>query len=410
MKILFISKYFPGDFAEKSHGVYKRMDLLLDALSEISQIDLLYYVSPEELPSENDVTRYENLYKERWTENLHLTLCPMDRFSDNNELAKWLSFAKGAFSIYNQKGYMELSGPVQIKALEDRVKLGPDAVFAHRLSAMCPIMKTNLSLPPVFFDLDDIEHIVLDRYISLQKSSKSKLLKLVQKSLKSGEKRAVRKADATFVCSEDDVRYLNEQCHVESVLKVPNAVDIPKPQTLTDDSSIMFLGNSYKPNVDAASYLIEEIWPLVYKKKPNAKLIIAGSVSEGLSTEIKSQPGVTTTGYVEDLDSLYQVTRVVCVPLFSGGGTRIKIIEAAAYGKPVVSTTVGAEGLEFADGEEILIRDSAESLADTCLQLLEDKELCASIGSRSRSKVIELYDRNNVVDLIKRHILNKIDI
>ena len=92
---------------------------------------------------------------------------------------------------------------------------------------------------------------------------------------------------------------------------------------------------------------------------------------------------------VQDLDELYSSIRVVCCPLFSGGGTRIKIIEAAFYGRPVVSTSVGAEGLAFVDRNDIWLANSEADFAKACAALLEDNDLACEIGSRARQRALK---------------------
>src|SRR4030095_7177078 len=93
-----------------------------------------------------------------------------------------------------------------------------------------------------------------------------------------------------------------------------------------------------------------------------------------------------------------------CCPIRTGGGTRIKVIEAAAYGKPIVSTHVGAEGLEFEDGREILLRDEPQAFADACIELFRDGSLSSSLGQTARAKAIKLYDRQHVIQLIQQEL------
>jgi glycosyltransferase involved in cell wall biosynthesis len=107
---------------------------------------------------------------------------------------------------------------------------------------------------------------------------------------------------------------------------------------------------------------------------------------------------------VEDLDDLYRKTRVVCVPILSGSGTRVKILEAAAYGKPVVSTSIGAEGLEMNNKIEILIHNDPQGFAAACISLLNDNERCGRIGDAGRSLVKKNYEKEKVKQLIKKTI------
>ena len=160
----------------------------------------------------------------------------------------------------------------------------------------------------------------------------------------------------------------------------------------------------YKPNVDAARFLIQDIWPRVREAVPEARLIIAGIFSETVDFFKRSFPGVEFPGFVKDLEALYRRSRVVCAPILSGSGTRVKILEAASYGKPVVSTRLGAEGLGLCDGFEFLQRDGAEAFAAACIELLVEDQLCERLGSNARAVVAKRFQRESVVRLIQERI------
>ena len=219
-----------------------------------------------------------------------------------------------------------------------------------------------------------------------------------------GEYRAVRLAKLTFVCSETDRRYLTNRLYLQNVVTVPNAVSIPEPQPVTEEPTLLFLGSPHVPNLFAAEFLIKCIWPCIYRKIPTARLVIAGLPPNKISKSCHSTPGVEITGFVSDLDGLYKRTRVVCAPILSGGGTRIKIIEAAAYGKSIVSTRLGAEGIEMSDGRELLLRDDPRSFAKACLKLLKDTALCKKLGDAARTTAVRYHDRNKVIQLIQRYL------
>ncbi|MFI5324416.1 MAG: glycosyltransferase, partial [Thermodesulfobacteriota bacterium] len=304
----------------------------------------------------------------------------------------------------------ELSGAKQVHALEECLDTKPDAIFAHRLRSMCPLMLTRKPLPPIFFDLDDIEHIVQLRQIKQLKRFQAKLLYLLIPALSSGERNAVRLAAETYVCSEKDRVYIAKNFRQSHVVRIPNAVSIPVLLPPVDEKTILFIGSLYTPNMHAADFLVKKIWPYVYREVPDAKLIIAGIPADKLDIDISEAPGVEITGFVDDLDRLYGRSRIIATPIFVGGGTRIKIIEAAAYGKPIVSTTIGMEGIDLSPGIEILIRDNPKKFAEDCIRLLRDPDMCKEIGSAARKKVILLYDRNTVLKLVRDRIVRKMKI
>jgi hypothetical protein len=202
---------------------------------------------------------------------------------------------------------------------------------------------------------------------------------------------------------------LTRKCGHDRVVVIPNAVDLPRVKALPDTKNLLFLGFlSFHPNTIAADHLIEDIWPTVLSSLPDARLLIAGARPEWLASYKKEPKGVTFVGFVDDLERLYDEVAVVCCPILYGSGTRIKILEAAAHGKPVVSTTIGAEGIDLKDGEEILLRDDPKSFAEACIRLLTDKSLAARMAHKARSAIERSHERRAVVGNIKRVISNAV--
>ncbi len=239
MRILFISSYFPDDLRTKNHGVYKRMRMFIDAIKEIAAIDMLFFVTPDSYKPDA-VKDIEHAFSNHFNTDIHLYLCGRSDFKDGTEISKWLSFGASIFSFYKQKGQLEYSGREQIKALQICLDKNPDAVFAHRLSAMCPLLLTTKTLPPVFFDMDDIEHIVFSRNIKNRKNLQSKLLKLLIPSLVKGEYDAIKLAAKTFVCSEIDRSYLRSKFNLPGITVIPNSVAIPELLPLTKEQTAQY--------------------------------------------------------------------------------------------------------------------------------------------------------------------------
>lgn len=281
----------------------------------------------------------------------------------------------------------------------------PDILFIHRLTGMIPVLLSKECHPRIYFDLDDIEHIAYFRFIKQMPRHPGKYLYYLRLPiLKLWERRAIRLSHTTFVCSQNDKNYLAKLWGCNNTVVIPNAVDVRNLQETPHEQKLLFLGNmAYNPNSIAADYLIGKIWPLISSALPNARLIIAGPAPEKISGFSDNLSGVEFPGFVEDLEKLYREVAVVCCPILSGGGTRVKILEAAAYGKPVVSTTIGAEGIDLRTGEEILLCDTPASFAEACIRLLKDRSLGVEIGGRAHAAVARKYDRNQVVDRIKRH-------
>jgi glycosyltransferase involved in cell wall biosynthesis len=404
MRILFISRYFPGDLRTDVQGVYKRMNMFIDAIKEVASLDMLFYVSPDTDTSPSSVSKLECSLSRHWNTDIRLFLCPVSTLEYRGQLYKWWFYGTGIFNFFRQPYSHDMSGPRQIQAFEDCLSRKPDAIFAHRIFSMCPPLLTHKHLPPIFLDLDDIEHIVFRRVVGQIKRLRQKFLYLHVPVRFWGEYRAIRIAKLTFVCSEPDRRYLSNRLYLQNVVTVPNAVSIPELQPITEEPTLLFLGSAHLPNLFAAEFLIKYVWPYIHRRIPAARLIIAGLPPNKIRKTYHSIPGVEITGFVDDLEGLYKRTRVVCAPILSGGGTRIKIIEAAAYGKPIVSTRLGAEGIEMSDGGELLLRDDPSLFAEACLKLLVDISLCQRLGSAARATAVRYHDRNKVIQLIQRYL------
>ena len=140
----------------------------------------------------------------------------------------------------------------------------------------------------------------------------------------------------------------------------------------------------YPPNLDAARLFATRVLPLVRRAVPSARFRIVGR-HDGLIDDLRARDGVEIVGQVDDVGEPFRTTSVVVVPLRAGSGTRIKVLEGFAYGKPVVSTTLGSEGIGARDGIELLNADTPRALADACIRVLGQPELASSLAAAGRT-------------------------
>ena len=216
------------------------------------------------------------------------------------------------------------------------------------------------------------------------------------RKLRREELGAYRDADGVYLCSTADERRLRDVVPGARTAVIPNAADVEYYQPrLTDPPpdgrTVVFFGLlSYAPNVDGVIYFVEKIWPRVAAAHPEARLkIIGGRPPPPL--QLLAGPRVELTGFVPDLRPHLAAAAAVVVPLRLGGGTRLKIVEAMAMGTAIVSTTLGAEGIEAIPGRDLLIEDQPEAFADAVNRLLANAELAARIGKSARSLAVERY-------------------
>jgi glycosyltransferase involved in cell wall biosynthesis len=249
----------------------------------------------------------------------------------------------------------------------------------------------------VIFDLDDIEHIAFRRRLTQASNLAERMQSLHLGALLSCERRALRAASMTLVCSALDKQRLHGAPHYVSRVEVlPNSIVMPTQTAARNGGAptISFVGTfDYRPNVAAALELMHEIFPRVAARVPDAQLRLVGAHPERVLCGSAAPAGVTCTGFVPDIAAEYARASVVCCPIRAGSGTRVKILEAAAYSLPVVSTTLGAEGIDLVPEREVLLADDVDGLADSCVRLLQSPVLARTLGAAARDKVATVHER-----------------
>jgi glycosyltransferase involved in cell wall biosynthesis len=403
MRALFVSPHFADDFSKQTFGVFKRLDLLVSAVSSMcSELDVLFYTPAGYEISEHKTRALQQAYSARWGTNITLHLCT-ERTVRPSAIEYYLL---PIFDIGKRPTYAAQGGAAQVRAFELLLEKKHDFIFCHRLYGMMPILLSKRPTAPVFLDLDEIEHRWFrDSLKQPPHWPAKKLLYLQIPAVYLMERAAVRRAKMTLVCSAADRDYLSASWPSSKFIQAQNALPVPPPEPLTTAKTLMFLGSfGYMPNILAASELIEQIWPEVLARVPDAKLFITGDQPENIPSHRSAPPNVVFTGFVPDIDELYRSVRAVVCPIRSGGGTRLKIIEAALKGKAIVSTTMGCEGLGLQDGVHLHIRDSKSEIVEACELVLNDHKEASRIGSNARSRGIELYDKDKIAETIRDQI------
>lgn len=406
MRSLFITAKFLADGEAPVSGIYKRMALFLDAVSTISDHLELVTFAPSDVPlDQNSVDSYRAMYADLVKCPFTLRIVPRLPRNTERTIRDYLTRPWDLYSPGFHNYYLT-AGPRQVDAVRDALARAPDLVFVHRLAAMAALLRGRMRHPALFFDLDDVEHRAHVRHILAPPRWRTKYLGLLHTPpVFLAEQMAIAQARRTYVCSLTDRSYLQRLFRSRTIEAVPNSVRIPPPSQVTSLLTLLFLGTyAFAPNQAAADWLIGTIWPLVRAAVPNATLLIAGEFSESLRSHAAQPDGVEFRGFVADLDALYAETRVVVCPILSGSGTRFKIIEAFAYGRPVVSTPIGAEGLDVEDGRNILLCETAERFAAGCIRLLRDSALAEQLGKQARQVAEQRYDCRSVVNGIVKSI------
>lgn len=216
------------------------------------------------------------------------------------------------------------------------------------------------------------------------------------------------KMDFILTCSDNDKKYFKKYFPENKISVIPNGVDSsffkPCKMGKTEKMTVVFVGLlSYPPNSDGLKFYLKEIHPLVKIKIPNVKFLIIGKHPPiWLEKIAKKDQSIQLIGYVRDIREYISKAKVCICPLRFGSGTRIKILEYMAMGKPVVSTTKGAEGIDYADGRTIFIRDNPEKFAQGIIKLLIDHKLAIYMGNQARKLVKQKYDWKKIVSKLHK--------
>lgn len=201
--------------------------------------------------------------------------------------------------------------------------------------------------------------------------------------------------DCIIAVSEIDAQRLVSINPALRVAVIENGVDTRQCPPLPDavEQRLLFVGTmGYAPNVDAMLWFCDQVLPRIQDAVPPVQLSIVGRAPAPAIRKLARRKNVSVTGQVADTTPYYRDASVVVVPLRAGGGTRLKILEAMAFGRPVVSTTLGCEGLAARDGEHLLIADSPAAFADAVIRLLNDRALRERLARDARRLVEERYD------------------
>jgi glycosyltransferase involved in cell wall biosynthesis len=251
--------------------------------------------------------------------------------------------------------------------------------------------------PVVIIDSHDV-HYDLARQIATSAASFGRRLhaRLNWRKLQREETAAYQNAEGVCVCSLADQQRLAKDAPAARTVIIPNAADVERLQPRASDpasdaNTVLFFGLlASVPNVDGLLFFIRDIWPKILAARPSAQFIVVGA-SPAPELRALEAAGVTIVGPVDDLRPYLSRAAVVVVPLRLGSGTRLKILESWAMARPVVSTSLGAEGLESVNGQHLLIADDPAGFAAAVIRILSEPELAAKLGAAGRALVSESF-------------------
>lgn len=247
----------------------------------------------------------------------------------------------------------------------------------------------------------NVEHQIWDGLARVERPGPKRLyLRHLARRLRDYEVSTLNDVDAVVPVTPEDARVYRQlgatiPLHVSPVGIETN--DYPDRTGHGDPLTLVFLGSlDWTPNLDAVRWFLGSVWPLLRRAIPGARFHVGGSnPPPGLEGTLRAE-GARFLGRVHDARDFLASGAAMVVPLLAGGGVRVKILEAMALGVPVVSTRLGAAGIDARDGEEILLADGPDSLAKACSTLLEDPARARAVGEAGRRRVRESFDADGI--------------
>lgn len=356
---------------------------VLKYLSKKHQVTLVSFVRGDQSAEINKLKEY--CYE--------VHTIPINRSIFQDGLAMLRSF------ITKQPWMMLRDDRVKMRRLIDQLATRTQFVIAHADQLNMAQYANRLQESHKVLDAHNALWLLYKRLAETMNNGPKKwLLERDWKLLKIYEGGICREFEAILAVSDEDKYALLQACECKrEMIVIPIAVDTHelKPvERQPDANHIVHVGTMFwPPNIDGIEWFIDQVYPLVRAQKPDIHFDIVGARPPQSLLDLNAKNiGINVTGYVENLLPYLQQTGVFIVPLRAGGGMRVKILEALAQGLPIVTTTIGCEGIAVEHGKHLLIADTPEQFAKAVIQLLRYSEFANKLGNQGRKLVESLYD------------------
>ena len=339
-----------------------------------------YNFNPDEIPQDyKDKTNIELVY-------IDLSIVPIDAF----------------FNLFTGKSYHVerfISDNFRNKLSDILKEKNYDIVQIETLF-MSPYIDTirKYSSASIILRAHNIEHLIWKRVASITKNPFKKwYLKHLATTLENYEKSVLNKYDGIVPISSKDAEFFKTESN-KKICTISFSINTNNLTTDNSDKSELALFHigamNWIPNEEGISWFLENVWPKVNLEFPDIKLYLAGREMPDWITNLK-QKNVVVLGEVPDAYSFIKSKAISIAPLFSGSGIRIKIIESMALERAVISTTIGAEGINYTNGKNIMIADDAQSFVTAIRKLLTTKQSISSMGKSARNLILK--DHNSSI-------------
>lgn len=311
---------------------------------------------------------------------------------------------------YHVKRYINNAFARRLKDILQEQQFDIVHVESIFLTPYVPLIR-KYSTAKVILRAHNVEHLIWKRVAqSTRNYFKRWYLNHLSLTLRVYELEHLNDYDGVVCITEGDADYFRQAGCRRPITSIPFGIERKEPPAVEVEPNTLFhIGAmDWMPNQESIAWLLEDVWPVVHREVPQARLYLAGRKMPQALME-KQIEGVTIVGEVADAMQFIASKQINVVPLLSGSGIRVKIIEAMSAGKAVVTTTVGARGIDYTDGENLLIANTPTEFAAQIKRLLDDGDYCRRVGEAAARLVAERYDVARLTEQMLQFYYKRLD-
>jgi sugar transferase (PEP-CTERM/EpsH1 system associated) len=371
-------------------GVLQRGYNLLRELGRRATVDLLAFVHPDELRTAAKVEESRRALGQFCNRVEYFPL-----WAKTSEAHKFAALGASALSPLPFAVIAHRSSAFQ-RAVDQALGTAQYDIVHVDTVALSQFVNLNESTTPIVLTHHNVESVLMERRARVEKGwlARTYLMRETAK-LQSYERQTSRLFDVNIVVSPQDGDMLSSLVPGVRTALVPNGVDTTyfTPDADAETPALIYTGGmNMFANRDAVEYFLNEIWPLIRERVPGVRFFAVGQdPSRDILRAAETDSSVVVTGYVDDIRPYVRQAAVYAVPLRVGGGTRLKVLDAMAMGKAMVSTSLGCEGIAARSGEHLITADTPTAFADAAVALLNDASRRRALGAAARRLVEQKY-------------------
>lgn len=385
MKILFLSQIVPYP---PHGGVLQRGFNIVREIARNNELHLLAFVHRDILRNDGEIQQSLNVLGEFCRSVEYFQLWPKRSYLDRLVAIGAGLALKEPFSVIAHRS-RKLANRMKELVIEKNIDL-----VHYDTIALARFLGVAQNLVSVLTH-HNIESQLMARRAALERWPASAYLSMQVRKLVYYEAAMSPRFDVNVVMSEQDEQTLHQIAPEVETTVVPNGVDVEYfvPCSTHPDPAIIYTGGmNMFANRDAVMYFVNHIWPLVKAARPDVRFDIVGQdPPQELLRKAQDDSGLRIHGFIDDIRPLVGKAAVYVVPIRVGGGTRLKVLDALAQGKAIVSTTVGCEGIEVTDGTDVELKDDPDRFARCVVALLNSPERCKELGINARQLAESRY-------------------